>query len=83
MRGETSKVKGFWDVMLKREGFVLKEITIESFETGEGYKQFMFWKDCPGKEHLLLVLEYSVLCVYVYTYSHMNTWHESPCRNGL
>lgn len=31
----------------------------------------MSWKDCPGKEHVLLVLEYAcVVCIYALTYAH-------------
>lgn len=33
-----------------------------------------FWKDCPGKEHLLLVLEYSCvvrICIQALTREHM------------
>lgn len=52
--------------MLKCVVFVLrlKKIIIESFE-----KEILSWKDCPGKAHLWLVLEYScVVCICIHAF---------------
>ena len=73
-RGETSKGKGFWDVMFICVGFVLKEAKNQGILCK--LQTIMFWKDCLGKAHLPVVLEYYVLCAYVHTPSHLNSWHK-------
>lgn len=66
MRGETRKVKQFWGVMLKCVIFVLRETkSLTLLKQENVMNKLSFWKDRPGKEHLLLVPEYSCVCVRI------------------